>query len=280
MDQANVDTLKLVGRDVFLSGGQYRAQPVVLSPIVWGIWDDAYKALQTHFGSDDISWDQLHEAAVTGEWADLDGSAEWGNFKLVMAHPKRDPAGLTAMVGAAGEYFDDATVDTDQLKDPAFQAWLADLLDTVVDFSPFGVENMLLFGRSNGDAGQIVESYLLVNMEGLQGRWNEPLHIVYPDPIAWFDFPYAVYMGPETSAVEKAAALDFKRFLLSTSQQRTALDFGLRPANPSVSSAGGLFERYSDLGVEGRISSASRMRQASRSGLDALTQWYVETYEE
>lgn len=277
VDQANVDTLKRVGRDVFLSGGQYRAQPVVLSPIVWGIWDDAYEALQIHFGTDDISWDELHEAAVTKEWAKMGGRSEWGKFKMVIAHPKRDPAGLTAMVGAAGEYFDDATVDTEQLKDAEFQAWLKEMLDTVVDFSPFGVENMLLFGRSSGDAGQIVESYLLVNMEGLQGRWK-PLRIVYPDPLAWFDFPYAVYMGPETSAVEKAAALDFKRFLLSTSPQRSALDFGLRPANPSVSSTGGLVERWSDLGVQGRISSASRMRQASRSGLDALMKWFCETY--
>jgi len=117
-------------------------------------------------------------------------------------------------------------------------------------------------------------------MEGLQKRWKEPLVIVYPDPITWFDFPYAIYMGSETSALEKKATLDFKEFLLSTDQQLTALDFGLRPANPDVDSRGGLVAQWKDLGVEVTIPSASRMRQASRSGLDSLTQWYTGKYEE
>lgn len=280
VDQANIGMGERTGRDVFLAGGQYRAQPVVLSPIVWGIWKGAYEVLQQRFGRVDISWDELHEAATIGKWIDLGGKAEWGTFKLVIAHPKRDPAGLTAMVGAAGEYYDKPTIKTEQLEDDQFLDWLSDLLDTVVDFSPFGVENMLLFGRSNGDAGQIVESYLLVNMKGLQERWEEPLVIVYPDPIVWFDFPYAIYMGKETSALQKKAALDFKSFLLSTGQQESALNLGLRPANPNVASTGGLVESWENLGVKANVPSASRMRYASRSGLDALSEWYSAKYEE
>jgi len=139
---------------------------------------------------------------------------------------------------------------------------------------------MLLFGRSNGDAGQIVESYLLTNMEGLEDRWDQPLVIVYPDPIAWFDFPYAIYMGQETTAEEKQAALGFKDYLLTTDQQAAALDFGLRPACAECSSSGGLISRWQAFGVMEIIPSASRMRPASRSGMEALTRWYVEQYEE
>ncbi len=280
VDQANIGVAKRTGRDVFLAGGQYRAQPVILSPIVWGIWKEAHDTLRKHFKRTDISWDELHKAATIGKWTKLGGQAEWGAFKLVIAHPKRDPAGLVAMVGAAGEYYDKPIVTSDEFQDTSFLKWLADLLNTVVDFSPFGVENMLLFGRSNGDVGQIVESYLLANMEGLQKRWKEPLVILYPDPIAWFDFPYAIYMGTETSALEKKAALDFKNFLLSTGQQRSALDLGLRPANPDVPSTGGLVKRWEDLGVKAKIPSASRMRYASRRGLDALSVWYSAKYEE
>ncbi len=280
VDQANVGALERTDRDVFLATGQYRAQPVVLSPIVWGVWQDGHKALQEHFGRVDISWDEFHDAAVVGQWTDLGGNPDWGSFKLVIAHPKRDPAGLTAMVGAGGEYFDKPYVSTEELNDSAFLEWLGDLLDTVVDFSPFGVENMLLFGRSNGDAGQIVESQLLVDMEGLVTRWKEPLVIVYPDPIAWFDFPFAIFMGEETSALEKKAALDFKSFILSTGPQLAALDFGLRPANPNVAATGGLLQRWESLGVKVDVPSSSRMRQGSRKGLDALTRWYIANYEE
>ncbi len=280
VDQANLAALERTQQDIFLMGGRYRAQPVVLSPLVWGIWKDAHQTLSTHFGTEQISWDEIHEAAVIGQWQNMGGQEEWGRFKLVVAHPKRDPAGLVAIVGAAGEYYDKPTISAQELQDPNFLIWLATQFDTVVDFSPFGAENMLLFGRSNGDAGQIVESYLLIKMEGLENRWGQALQIVYPDPIAWFDFPYAIYMGQETSALEKQAALQFKEYLLTADQQAAALDFGLRPACAECPSNGGLISRWQENGVRENIPSASRMRPASRSGLEALTKWYVETYEE
>lgn len=280
VDQANFAALKRTGQDIFLAGGRYRAQPVVLSPLVWGIWRDAYNTLVKHMGTRQISWDELHKAAVIGHWKKMGGDASRGSFKLVVAHPKRDPAGLTAMVGAAGEYYDKPGVTAKDLKNPRFLKWLSELFDTVVDFSPFGLENMFLFGRSNGDAGQIVESYLLTNMEGLNKRWKQPLEIVYPDPIAWFDFPYAIYMGKETTAEKKQAALDFKRYLLSTDQQTAALDFGLRPATAECSPDGGLVSKWKGLGVMPNIPSSSRMRAASGSGLEALSKWYVSKYEE
>ena len=280
VNQANLAALDRTGQDIFLNGGRYRAQPVVLSPLVWGIWKDAYRTLVDYSGTKQISWDELHKAAVVGDWKDMGGDKDWGQFKLVVAHPKRDPAGLTAMVGAAGEYFDKPIVTVKQIEDPHFQKWLSELFDTVVDFSPFGVENMLLFGRSNGDAGLIVESYLLINMEGLEKRWKQPLEIVYPDPIAWFDFPYAIYMGKETSAEQKQAALYFKEYLVSADQQASALDFGLRPASAECSSSGGLISKWKGRGVLEIIPSASRMRAASSKGLDALAKWYVAKYEE
>jgi ABC-type molybdate transport system substrate-binding protein len=247
---------------------------------VWGIWQEPYQALTDYFGTEDISWDQLHEAALEDEWAALGGNPDWGRFKLVVAHPIRDPAGLTAMVGAAGEYYDNPALTADELQDPTFLDWLSDLFDTVVDFSPVGAENMLLYGRSNGDAGQLVEAYLLTEMAGVQSRWGETIRIVYPDPISWFDFPFAIYMGNETSAEEKQAALEFKEFLLSAEQQAIALDFGLRPACPECPTDGGLIAEWQHVGVREEIPSSSRMRPATIRGLESLTEWYVARYEE
>jgi hypothetical protein len=192
----------------------------------------------------------------------------------------RDPAGLTAMVGAAGEYFDNPGLTSDELQDPEFLNWLADLFDTVVDFSPVGAENMLLYGRSNGDAGQLVESFLLTQMAGVESRWGEAIQIVYPDPISWFDFPYAIYMGNETSAEEKQAALEFKDYILSAEQQAIALEYGLRPACPECPIDGGLIAEWQTIGVLTEIPSASRMRPASIRGLENLTEWYMTRYEE
>lgn len=280
VNQANEAALDRMGQDIFLASGEYRMQPLVLSPLVWGIWEDAYTTLADHFETTAISWDEIHAAAVAERWAELGGEADAGPFKLVIAHPKHDPAGLTAMVSAAGEYYDKPTADSAELLDTAFLEWLSTSLDTVVDFSPFGAENMLLFGRSNGDAGLIVESYLLTNMEGLVTKWDQPLTILYPDPIAWFDFPYAIYMGTETSPLEKEAALAFKEHLLTANQQALALDFGLRPACAECPMDSGLLAQWEELGVRVQVPSASRMRSASRSGLDGLQQWFIENYEE
>jgi hypothetical protein len=286
VSQANSLVADSRGQDIFLAGGEYRDQPVALSPEVWAIFKSRYDVLNARYAQRpngrDLGWQELHDAATRSGWVELGGKPEWGRFKLVIPHPKRDPAGLAAMVGAAGAYYDRPSVATEDLTNAKFQTWLRELLDSVVDFSPFGVENMLLFGYSNGDAGQIIESYLLVNMEGLERRWKEPLVIIYPDPITWFDFPYAIYMGKETSALEKNAALDFKRYLLDEPQQRSTLKFGLRPANPNVPAQGegSLIARWSEMGFKEEVPSKSRMRTAPRSGLAALTSWFEKRYEQ
>jgi len=286
VNQANNLVVESRGQDIFLAGGEYRDQPVALSPEVWAIFKSRYDVLKAHYHRElagkDLSWQQVHDAASAADWVALGGRPEWGRFKLVIPHPKRDPAGLSAMVGAGGAYYGRASVTTEDLNNPQFLKWLQELLDSVVDFSPFGVENMLLFGYSNGDAGQIVESHLLVNMEGLQRRWKEPLVILYPDPITWFDFPYAIYMGKETTALEKNAALDFKRYLLGEEQQRATLKFGLRPASPNVppKGEGSLIARWAEMGFKEDVPSASRMRPAPRSGLNNLATWFQKRYEQ
>ena len=137
---------------------------------------------------------------------------------------------------------------------------------------------MLLFGRSNGDIGMILESDLLTNMEPLIMRHEQLLEIIYPDPIAWFDFPYAIYAGDETSVVEKEAALAFKHYLLSAEQQIRALDYGLRPTCPECPTTGGLIAQWEERGVHARVPSTTRMRIASRSGLESLLSWHDKTY--
>jgi hypothetical protein len=98
----------------------------------------------------------------------------------------------------------------------------------------YTVEDLALFGYSTGDGGQLLESDLLVNMAGIQTRWADPLVIVYPKYVTWFDFPFTVWIGPETTALEKNAALEFEKYLLSSEIQQMAAQRGLRPANLDV----------------------------------------------
>lgn len=282
VNQANAVAADRYKQDIFLAGGEYRDQSVALSPEVWAVFKSRAAVLEKKFGKP-LDWDVARSAAVSSGWAELGGDGAWGRFKLVIPHPKRDPAGLAAMVSAAGAYYKKPSVSTDELKDMKFLAWLKELLDTVVEFQPYGAENMVLYGPSAGDAGQVMESYLLLNAEAIEKRWGDGLVVVYPDPVAWYDFPLAIYMGKEkeTSAAEKDAAVLFKRFLLSEEQQVATLDFGLRPASPDVSTdrPGSLIKKYAAFGFKERVPASSKMRQASRSGLVALGTWFVDNYE-
>jgi len=267
------------GRDIFLTGGEYRTRPIVTSLFSWGIWQSRDEVLRDKFG-DDVSWRAIHDAAIAkGGWPELGGQPEWGYFKLVVPNPRKNVGGLMAMVAAAGEYYQKTRIDVADVTAPEFQKWLGELMGAVTDFSSLGsysAENLALFGYSMGDGGQLLEADLLVNMAGIQTRWVEPMMIRYPEYITWFDFPYTIWMGEETSAGEKNAALEFERYLLTPEVQQLALASGLRPASPEVAVDGpdSLFVRWRDQGVTTVVPRTTRMHSPDRDVLLALLRWF------
>jgi hypothetical protein len=83
-------------------------------------------------------------------------------------------------------------------------------------------------------------------------------------------------MGPETSALEKNAALEFEKYMLSEEVQREALAYGLRPANPAVvvTEGSSLFSQWADQGVLGVVPRTTAMRYPGRDVLQALLRWF------
>jgi hypothetical protein len=183
------------------------------------------------------------------------------------------------MVAAAGEYYQKTDITVEDVTDPKFQTWLKELMGAVTDFSSLGsysVENLALFGYSMGDGGQLLESDLLTNMAGIQTRWADPLVIRYPRYVTWFDFPFTVWMGQETTAVDKNAALEFEKYLLTPAVQASAVSRGLRPANSEVAVTGkdSLFTRWESQGAMAVVPRTTRMRSPDREVLMALLRWF------
>ncbi len=266
-----------LGHDVFLTDGEYRARPLATSLLTWGIYDSRARVLEEKYG--EISWKTIHDAAIApGGWGELGGENGWGYFKLAIPSPRKSVSGLQAMVAAAGEYFGKTNIGADEANDPEFQAWLDEIMGSMSDLSggTYTAADLALFGYTTGDAGLLLESDLLVNMKGLQTRWAEPMRIVYPEYVTWFDFPFTVWMGPETSALEKNAALEFERFILSEEIQREALAYGLRPVNPAVvvTESNSLFVQWADQGVLGVVPRTTAMRYPDRDVLQALLRWF------
>jgi len=284
VELVNATYKQLRDRDVFLTGGEYRARPVATSLFCWGIYSSRAAVLQQKYG--DLNWRVIHDAATAkGGWPELGGEPDWGYFKLLVPNPNKNVGGLLAMVAAAGEYHGKTRISAADVTDAGFQLWLGELMGAVTDFSSLGaytVENLALFGYSTGDGGQLLESDLLTHMEGIQTRWEDPLRIVYPEYLTWFDFPYTIWMGEETSYLEKNAALEFENYLLSPEVQQLAVARGLRPANPEVPVTGenSPFIRWQDQGAMTVVPRTTAMRSPDRDTLLALLRWFQLNVEE
>ena len=179
VELANASYKERLGRDVFLTDGEYRARPIGISLFAWGLYNSRSEVLEEQFG--EIDWEAIHDAAAAkGGWPELGGDPSWGFFKLVVPNPSKNVGGLAAMVAIAGEYYDRTDISVEDVTDPEFQTWLRQLMGAVTDFSStsaYTAEDFALFGYSVGDGGQLLESDLLQNMQGILTRWEDPLSI-------------------------------------------------------------------------------------------------------
>jgi len=286
VELVNVTYKEKLGRDVFLEDGEYRARPVAVSLLTWGIFESRAEVLQAAYG--EVSWQAIHDAAQAergwpqiGEQASLaDPTAlnSWGFFKLAVPHPRKNVGGMAAIIAAAGEYYDRSRIDVADLTNDAFLSWLEQALLSVTDFSAASQpgENLALFGYTTGDVAQLLEADILVNMAGIQTRSPEMLLMRYPRYVTWFDFPFTVWVGPETTALEKNAALEFEKYLLSKDVQTQALAHGLRPVHSDVpvDSQDSLFARWSEQGAVTFVERTTAMRSPNRDVLLALLAWF------
>ena len=263
----------------FEADGPFLTRSVASSPLAWGFFRSRGIALQENLG--EISWDALRIAAAapTG-WKELGGDPAWGYFELAIPDPRYSAAGLAAMTAAAGEFYGRGLVSVDDVADPLFQSWLASILNQMNDgggLNAFTIEEFALFGPATGDGGLFIESELLQRAQGIKERWKDPLLIRYPQIPTWFDFPFAIWAGPETSDFQKGAALRFRRFLLSEPQQRESTVFGLRPAStaiPLTAADDSLFLRSQKLGVRYELPPADAAPALRPDVLLALLSWY------
>ncbi|MBN1314126.1 MAG: substrate-binding domain-containing protein [Anaerolineales bacterium] len=266
-----------LGRDVFLTDGEYRGRPIAITLLAWGIYDSRAQALESVYG--EINWQVIHDAAINPEgWSAMGGEDDWGYFKLAISSPRKNISGLAAMVAAAGGYYEKTSISVEDINMNDFQDWLAEIMGSMSDLSggTYTVQDLALFGYTTGDAGQLLESDLLINMEGIQTRWADPLRIVYPQYVTWFDFPFTIWIGPETTADQKNAALVFEEYLLSTPIQEQALKYGLRPVSASVpvDSPDSLFTKWQSQGAQLVVPRTTAMRSPDRDVLQDLLRFF------
>ncbi|MBN1995039.1 MAG: VWA domain-containing protein [Anaerolineae bacterium] len=212
---------------------------LVLSPVVIAMWQPMAEALG--WPKEPIGWTDIAELAVSEEGWTTYGYPEWGQFKFGHTHPGFSNSGLVAVLAeayaGAGKQRD---LTTEDLGDPALRDFMAQVESSIIHYGTstgFFGQRMFERGPSYLSAAVLYEN-LIVAQENkrLQGESAQlPVVAIYPkEGTFWANHPYAILNVPWVSEEQKTAAKDFETFLLANAQQQRAMQYGFRPADPSI----------------------------------------------
>jgi hypothetical protein len=220
-----------------LESGDDAPQSLVISPLVFAIWEDRAQVLQKA-AHGRISWRSIEKAVASNKgWPAIGGSADWGFVKLGHTDPTRSNSGLQSLLLMTFEYYNKTSnLTIGDLLDPAYQKFIGSLERGVPTFEGSTgtfMTDMIRFGPSRYDIAVVYENLVISQLENAQGRWGN-LRVFYPETTLWSDHPIALLHGDWVNAEQQAAARRLIAFLRSRPQQERALLFGFRPADPSV----------------------------------------------
>ena len=188
-------------------------QSLISTPLEWGAFGNRATAL-----GEPITWSAVHRAAQGGSWQTLGGDASWGYFKLTIAAPKTGVEGIAALISATASYHNSAQVSRNHVTDPAFQAWLRTIIQTVPSFNTLGpdpAQSLAARGPSLGDIGLLTAASWTRSRGGLE-KWGN--FVIQPsDHTVILDYPYLVRAGLEST--EQNVAERFQTALLQATDR-------------------------------------------------------------
>lgn len=204
-------------------------RPVAYTSLLWGAFSDREEVLVRNYGA--LNWQAVHEAAQAVDWSVIGADASlqpWGRFKLTIASPTRSAEGLAALLSAAAIYYERAELTAGDVNDPAFLAWLTNIVDSVPNFNTLGpnpAEAMATRGSSIGDVGLLTDAAW--KRSGILGRGD--FTTVRPEYDLYFDYPYILRADLAPNSPEQGMAQAFGDYLLAEAQ--TDLEtYGFTPA--------------------------------------------------
>jgi ABC-type Fe3+ transport system substrate-binding protein len=225
------------GAPLFATSGDDAPEPLVITPLVFAIWQDRADVLLKASGGH-ISWKSIEKAVSSNQgWPAIGGKTEWGFVKLGHTDPTRSNSGMQALTLMTLEFYGKTNgLQIADVLDPKYQAWLASLEKGVPHFENSTgtfMTDMVRFGPSKYDIAVVYENLAISQIENAQGRWGD-LKIYYPQTTLWSDHPVAVLQGDWVTEPQKRAARTWIAFLRSRPMQEQALRFGFRPGDASV----------------------------------------------
>ncbi len=222
---------------------------LVLSPVVIAMWQPMAQALG--WPGQAIGWADIARLAASDQgWAEY-GFAEWGRFKFGHTHPDYSNSGIVSVIAeayaGAGKQ---RGLTMQDLQSESLKKFMTEVESSVIHYgvsTGFFGERMFERGPSYLSAAVLYENLVVAQeTKRLAGQSQQlPVVAIYPrEGTFWSNHPYCVLNAPWVSADQREAAGLFQNFLLARPQQIQAMQYGFRPADPSVALAAPLDNRH------------------------------------
>lgn len=208
-------------------------KPLVLTPVVIAMWKPMAEAMG--WPNKPIGWKDMLDLSNDPQGWGRFGHPEWGRFSWGHTDPEISTTALSTLIAefyAATGKRDGLTVaDVQSEQATRFIRELGRSIKHYGYNTLIFSENMKKFGMSYISAFPM-EEITLIDFN----KFNPPptpLVAIYPaEGTFWHDNPFIIMAS--ATADERAAAERFYEFLLTEENQRAAMSFGFRPANPNV----------------------------------------------
>lgn len=234
VELGNAESLARLGRPLL-----GKTQNLVLSPVVIAMWRPMAEALG--WPGKRIGWAELLEIVNSPRgWARF-GYPQWGAFKFGHTHPEFSNSGMITLCAEAyagvGKVRGLTLEDVEALRQ---RRYIESIERSVVHYG----NSTGFFGRklyTNGPA-YLSAAVLYENMviESHTAKQAPPLPIVaiYPkEGTFWSDHPVGIVDRPWVSDEHRQAVAEYVKFLTDAPQQKRAMEFGFRPADPALAVA-------------------------------------------
>ncbi len=230
--------VKLGNADSLAAGGKpLLNQPtnLVLSPVVIAMWRGMAEKLG--WPQKAIGWADIHTLAADPLGWGSHGASQWGRFRFGHTHPDHSNSGLLAILAevsaATGKV---RGVTMEDVAKHQTGAYLRQIESAVVHYGEstgFFAEKMFSGGPQYLSAAVLYEN-MVVESSNRKNLADQVVAIYPKEGTYWSDHPVATVNRPWVTPEHEAAAQKYITFLTSLPQQEAALQYGFRPAEPSV----------------------------------------------
>ncbi len=212
---------------------------LVLSPVVIAMWQPMAQALG--WPEKSIGWADIADLAVSEQgWAAY-GYDIWGKFKFGHTHPRYSNSGIVSIIAEAyAGASKQRGLTLQDLQSETVKTFMAEVESSIIHYGTstgFFAERMFERGPSYLSAAVLYENLVVAQeTKRLSGASQQlPVVAIYPkEGTFWSNHPYCVLNASWVTEEQTAAARIFEAFLLDKPQQLAAIQYGFRPADPSI----------------------------------------------